>query len=435
MVTWSSCRKDACLNEACPVIDRKGWGVAAVIVLMLGCSAAHSGGSGAIALGFEVETLVDVQSNPTLDKANPQRLEQASTALSFGVLTQTRSQQLSLAGGISLREADGPGGAVVASGVVDPFMAVKYFRQTRAASFRFDAQYEEVDLSQTDPLDVGALLVTGTAKRRLLGAEISLRWREDTPLAFGVLAAAQKVTYQEGMAIGQGGQALNGTARQKLELMARLDLTKVSHLTTSLAYRSFQQESVSGSRESFLLDAVYHLGRPLGAVKINLGYVATDAGHRLGGSVERDYEFRTSALSVSAGATRAASGDGFLTGHFAYQIALPLGAFDVSLQRKIASSDQDDTEQISTEIGMRYLIKMTPLDGFQVSIDLAKAKNTLTGLATINRAVGFSYARELNRDANLKIGLRRRDVRDTITGAGHSDEIYLSLTRNFNTHY
>ncbi|MCX8225961.1 MAG: hypothetical protein OTI35_07800, partial [Sulfitobacter sp.] len=158
------------MNEARPVIDRKGWGVAAVIVLMLGCSAAHSGGSGAIALGFEVETLVDVQSNPTSDKANPQRLEQASTALSFGVLTQTRSQQLSLAGGISLREADGPGGAVVASGVVDPFMAVKYFRQTRAASFRFDAQFEEVDLSQTEPIDVGALFVIGTAKRRHLGA-------------------------------------------------------------------------------------------------------------------------------------------------------------------------------------------------------------------------------------------------------------------------
>ncbi|WP_339764602.1 hypothetical protein [uncultured Sulfitobacter sp.] len=408
---------------------------AAFVCFMAFPGLAQGAGSGGFALDLAVETSVDVRSNPQLDMVNPQRVDEISSAFSFGFLTETRSQKLSFGGGISLRGSDGPGGGGVANGVVDPFLALRYLRQVRDASLSFDVRVQETDLTQTDPGEFGATIQTGSAKRRSYSAEISVRWRETAPLGFGVLAGFQKAAFIDGSAFGQGGQALSGTTRHRFDFLARLDLDAAHHLTTTLGYRVFRQEAVAGRRESFQLNSVYQIDRPRGPFAIKLEYVMTEAGHQLSGLVDRHWALPRGAGRAGIGAARATTGGRYVTGHLHYETAFSRGLFDASVNRKLTSSDQDDSEQISMAMGLQYRIDATPLDGFAVGIDWAEAKNTQSGLTTMNRVLAISYTRQMGREVDFNIGLRRRDVRDSVTGARQSNEIFMSLTRKFSTHF
>ncbi|MBW4964159.1 hypothetical protein [Sulfitobacter sp. CW3] len=396
---------------------------------------AQGAGSGGMALDLAVETSVDVRSNPQLDVVNPQRVDEISSAFSFGFLTETRSQKLSLGGGISLRGSDGPGGGGVANGVVDPFLALRYLRQVRDASLSFDARMQETDLTQTDPGEFAVMIPTGSAKQRSYSAEINMRWRETAPLGFGVLAGFQKAAFIDGSAFGQGGQALSGTTRHRFDFLARLDLDAAHHLTTTLGYRVFGQEAAAGRRESFQLNSVYQIDRPRVPFAIKLGYITTEAGHQLSGLVARHLALPNGAARAGIGAARATTGGRYVTGHLHYETVFSRGLFEASVNRKLTSSDQDDSEQISTAMGLQYRIDATPLDGFAVGIDWAEAKNTHSGLTTMNRILTVSYTRQMGREVDFNIGLRRRDVRDSVTGARQSNEIFMSLTRKFRTHF
>jgi hypothetical protein len=428
------CPKDGCLNKASALIGcvLRCWAAACLFGLP---ALAQGAGSGGIALDMAVETFAEGRSNPQLDGENPQRLNQISSAFSFGVLTQTRSQELSLTGGVSLRATNGPGGEGVANGVVDPFLALRYSRQARDASLSFDLRFQETDLVQTAPGAFGASIQTGTAKRREVGAEIGLKWRETAPLGFGVLASVHKTAFMDGNAFGQGGQVLRGTTRQRLEVQARLDLDAAHHLVATMGYGAFRQEGTMGRRESFHLDNMYQIDRPRGPFAVNLRYTKTEAGHRFSGMVRRELTLPDGIVRAGIGAARGATGGRYVTGNLEYKTALVRGSFEVRARRDLTSSDQDDSEQINTSIGVRYMFDATPLDGITVDIDWAEAKNTQSGLTTMNRVFAISYARELSRTARFNIGLRRRELRDSVTGVGRSNEIFMSFLRKFSARF
>ena len=430
-----SCRKDGCLNKASAAIGcvLRCWAAAACI---FGLPAlAQGAGSGGIALDMAFETFAEGRSNPQLVGANPQHLNQIGSAFSFGVLTETRSQELSLTGGVSLRATDGRGGESVAHGVVDPFLALRYARQARDASLSFDLRFHETDLVQTAPGAFGASIQTGTAKRREVGAEMGLKWRETAPLGFGVLASVQKTAFIDGTAFGQGGQVLRGTTRQRVEAQARFDLDAAHHLVATMGYGAFRQEGTMGQRESFHLDNVYQIDRPWGPFAVNFRYTRTEAGHRFSGMVRRELTLPDGLVRAGIGAARGATGGRYVTGNLEYKTALVRGSFEARLRRDLTSSDQDDSEQINTSIGVRYTFDATPLDGITVDINWAEAKNTQSGLTTMNRVFAISYARELSRTARFNIGLRRRVLRDSVTGVGRSNEIFMSLSRQFSARF
>jgi hypothetical protein len=430
-----SCPKDGCLNKASAVIGcvLRCWGV---VGCLLGLPAlAQGAGSGGIALDMAVETFAEGRSNPQLNGANPQQLTQIGSAFAFGVLTQTGSQELSLTGGISLRATDGSGGEGVANGVVDPFLTLRYARQARDASLSFDLRFQETDLVQTAPDAFGASIQTGTAKQREVGAEIGLKWRETAPLGFGVLASVQKTAFIDGTAFGQGGQVLRGTTRHRVEAQARFDLDAAHHLVATMGYRAFQQEATVGRRESFHLENMYQIDRPRGPFAVNLRYTKTEAGHRFSGMLRRELTLPDGIVRAGIGAARGATGGRYVTGNLEYKTALVRGSFEFRARRDLTSSDQDDSEQINTSIGVRYKFDATPLDGITVDIDWAEAKNTQSGLTTMNRVFAISYARELSRTARFNIGLRRRELRDSVTGVGRSNEIFMSFRRKFSARF
>jgi hypothetical protein len=425
-----SCPKDGCLNKANPVTlcVLRCWAAAACLFGL----PALAQGSGGIALDMAFETFAEGRSNPQFDGANPQHLNQIGSAFSFGVLTQTRSQELSLTGGISLRATNGPGGESVTNGVVDPFLALRYARQ---ASLSFDLRFQETDLVKSARDAFGVTVQTGTAKRREVGAEIGMKWRETTPLGFGVLASVQKTAFIDGTAFGQGGQVLRGTTRHRLEAQARFDLDAAHHLVATMGYRAFRQEATTGRRESFYLENMYQIDRPRGPFAVNLRYTKTEAGHRFSGMVRRELTLPDGIARAGIGAARGATGGRYVTGNLEYMTALVRGSFEARLRRDLTSSDQDDSEQINTSIGVRYKFDATPLDGITVDIDWAEAKNTQSGLTTMNRVFAISYTRELSRTAHFNIGLRRRELRDSVTGVGRSNEIFLSFRRKFSARF
>jgi len=386
-------------------------------------------------LTFAIETSIEAQTNPNLQTTGADPVRHAKTALGFGLLTQTRSQQFSIDTAASLRTSGGAPRSRVKGGLADPFLGLKYSRTAKNATLRFAASVRETDIAQDRQSVADATLVSGTGKQRRTGAEIGLKLRENTPFGFGVLAAWQDVGYQDGTALGVGGKQLNDTRRRLAQVSLRLDLDAVTRLNTELEYRTFREAGVAGSKDSFDIAAALEIDRPLGTIEVSAGYLRTEDGQRLSGSVQRDYALPMGKLVTGVGLTRAGSGDIYTTGALRFQTALNDRSFGLTLMRDIASSDLDDAEQITTNLGMLYQIDMTRFADMQLSIDWSDVKDTRTRLSSSYRVIGVAYGRALTPEVKLNLGIRQRYIRDDVTGVARSNDVYLSVTRQFKSQY
>jgi hypothetical protein len=390
---------------------------------------------GGIKLGFTVETGVEAQTSPSLRPTGGDALQQAKTALGFSFSTQTRSQTLTVETGVSLRKSQGAARTKVKGGLADPFLALKYSRIARNAALTFAATVRETDFSQERQGALGAPLISGTGKLRNTGAEIVIKLREDAPFGFGFLAAWNDVSYQDGIALGMGGRRLNDTGRGRAQINLRFNLDAVTRLITDLEYRTFREAGVTGAKDSFDIATTLEIGRPLGQLEIRAGYVKTQDGHRLSGFVQGDYALPKGKLITGLGLTRTALGRRYLTGGLRFQTGLNNRAFDLTLRRDVASSDLDDAEQITTNLGILYQIDLTPMDDVQLVVDWSDVKDTRTHQGSSYRVIGVAYGRALTPEAKVNLGIRQRHIRDDITGTARSNEVYLSVTRQFKSRH
>lgn len=400
------------------------WVLALVLLPAPGFS--QSDVRGGMLFTFAVEAGLDGATNPALLTTPAHGTGQSKTALSFGFLTQTRVQQLSIETGISLQKAQGPR-RVGKDGFADPFLMLAYERLSKTAVLSFSAGMRATDLSQSNP----TTLVRGSATQQTRNAEMSLRWRENTPLRFGILAGIQDISYQDGTAFGLAGKTLNDIQHQKLRFSLALDLNAAAQLNSALTYRASREAGTLGVKESIAFESSLRIDRPTGAFEVSAGHVRHQTGHRSTVMVQHQTDLPNGQMMTRLGVSRAASGAGYVVGGLAYQRVLHNGHLDVALTRDVATSQEDNTEQISTKLGLLYAVDITPVDGVELTLDWSKVEDTQTRQSTTSHIIGISYAHSLAPDAKLNLGLRQRYMRDTTTGTARSNEVYVSLTRMF----
>jgi hypothetical protein len=84
---------------------------------------------------------------------------------------------------------------------------------------------------------------------------------------------------------------------------------------------------------------------------------------------------------------------------------------------------------------MLYQIDMTRFADMQLSIDWSDVKDTRTRLSSSYRIIGVAYGRALTPEVKLNLGIRQRYIRDDVTGVARSNDVYLSVTRQFKSQY
>jgi hypothetical protein len=399
---------------------------------------AQSYETGGIQLSFGLGLGLETQSNRDLSAGDPGASSQARTDLTFGLLTETRSQRLLLEAGGQLRVLDTPGSNAEGNGFVRPSLRLDYDRTAVASRLQFRARLSETDVSEVETLEIDLIDVvisSGTATRRTAFVEGRLDWRLDRPFGFGVLARVSDVAYRDGVATGLGGTGLFDNRRFTFGVNARFDLSPAARLTTSLTYEAFEQDGTPGQRETLSLGNTLTIDRPLGALTISSGIDSTEDGERISTSVGRAYDLPWGTVSGNLGLTRGVAGDTFLTGALNTTYALPRGTLSFGLSRGVSSGNEEDTERVNNQVNLGYLQEIDPLSNLRLGANWAEVEETATGVSSTNATLSATYTRSLTRDWNMDLGYRHRFRDDTASGSARSNEVFFNLRRTFVTRF
>lgn len=394
--------------------------------------------TGGIQLTFGLGLGLETQSNRNLSAGDPGASTELGADLSFGVLTETRTQRLLFEAGGRLRTLDTPGGNAEGNGFVRPSLRLDYDRSAAAARLQFRARLSETDVSEVETLEIDLIdvvLASGTATRRTAFVEGRIDWRMDRPFGFGVLARVSDVAYRDGVATGLGGTNLNDNRRFTFGVNARFDLTPAARLTTSLTYDAFEQDGISGQRETVSLSNTLTIDRPLGPLTISSSVDSTEDGERVSAAVGRRYELPWGVVSGTLGVTRGVAGDTFMTGSVNAAYPLPRGNLTLGLSRGVSSGNEEDTERVNNQVTFGYLQEIDPLSSISFGANWAEVEETGTGNRSSNTTLTATYTRELTRDWNMDLGYRHRRSDDSTGGSANSDELFFNLRRTFVTRF
>lgn len=400
---------------------------------------AQSYDTGGIQLNFGVRLGFDAASNRTLAASDEKGTVEARAALSFGLLTETRTQKFSLNLGGSIRDISGSGDTGLNTGFNSPSIATAYSRETAGSRISLRAGVSERDLSDNalvfDEETGEFFILDGDAIQRRSSYSAKYSWGTDRPFGFGVSAGLLDISYRNGIATGVGGSRLDDSTRMTFGTNVRFDLNDVTRLNTSLRYETFEEDAVSGSRETISLNNSLTYDRPLGALKFNLGITDTEDGTRYSASAGRSYALPSGALSGQLGVTRGVTGDTTLNGSLSATRELPNGSLTAALSRSVSSGNAEDTERTNNSVRLGYSHELTPLSGVGVNFSWADSTVTSSGLSTTDASLTASYRRTLTQDWNMNLGYRHRYRQDNDNDTARSNELFMNLNRSFVTRF
>jgi predicted porin len=114
---------------------------------------------------------------------------------------------------------------------------------------------------------------------------------------------------------------------------------------------------------------------------------------------------------------------------------MPSGNLNLDLARSVNSGALEDDEELSTTLRIGYLHELNPTSSLSVDFSWAEVEDTGSGQDTISSAITATYTRELTRDWGVNVGVRHRFRDDSVTGTARSNEVFMSLRREFLTRF
>jgi hypothetical protein len=388
-------------------------------------------------LRFDLEFGIESQSNRALALNDPGTTTEARTALTVGILSETRTQRLAFDLGGELRGIDGPTNDE--NGFVNPFAILNYDRSSASSRLSLSASVRESDLNndgfEFDELTQAFTFVEGSATRRRTNLSAEMNFRDDAPFGWGVLARLEDNSFSGGTATGLDGAALNDTRRLTFGITGRFEIDEAIRLNTRLTYATFEQDGTPGSRDTWTLSNDLTIDRPRGNLTFGLDITDTPEGTRVAADVGRSLEYPLGIVSGRVGLVRGASGNTFLSGGLNLTREMPNGNLNLDLARTVSSGSLQDTEQLSTSLRIGYLRELSPVANLSVDFNWAEVSQTSTGIDTTNATISATYLRELTPDWGMNAGVRHRFRDDGVNGSANSNELFLNLRREFLTRF
>ena len=455
---WSLCRSAACSNKTNQTLRIKTlrirhWGVFVTIkrirqrqsavalaatLCVGGLGGAAQAQDGGVQLTFGLSESLTSNSNQALDVKSAGSTTSATTLLSFGLVSETATQRLSLDMSANLRLANTPATKGTVTRVGDPAVTLAYSVDGASAGLQTKAYYRKADVAFLRPLtdfvdplgninlptDLADL--TGTGTRAEYGANLTYDWGRDGPLGVSLSAGLAGLTYDN-----TTSPALFDNRRITLAATAGYQINPATRATTTLRFARFAASDAFQTRSNTSgLDLGLTRTMDRGTASATLSADRSDAGTRLGFRLGRALDLPGGALSASLGATRAPDGLNGVTGSLNWQHALPSGQISAALTRGITQT-ATATDQLTTALSLGYTQALTPSSTLALNLSYAVNDPGGAGASVTNRGLDATYSHALTADWNLDAGYSYRS-RDAGAGLANSSAVSLTLRRAFN---
>ena len=416
---------------------------AAALAAALPCLAvAQDLGPGGVQYQFGLSQGLSYDSDFAMASFGTRSAAYATTRLSFGISSETRTQRIALETGATLRLL--PSFARNAGAdVAEPFVALTYSRDAARSGLSLSLRHEREGLAFVDRF-TGVIGPDGTLRALAAPEDVeggglrgvsSFAARMDTgrdrPLSldFGISATRTDLfgVTDPDLEESSGAAAdlalrlaftpaLAGVIRTEYALSEERDLaatrTEEARLILGLSYaptRAFTLSAEAGP--------VWQRDRSFGLTTEDLGATASVTAVW---SRPR-WEVAASVAGTEVGDDRSYSGD------IDWRASFETGQFLARASYDIIPGDATDPEETLRFLGVGYLYELNPIS--QLGVSLAASETETTGIPDLDRSValGASYRRALGRDLTLAAGyqFRRRDSGPA--GVAESHGLFLEL--------
>lgn len=421
--------------------------------------------------------------NLGLEVPSEGRTSLATTRLSYGLESKTRTQELSFAIGAALRFGDVAEGNNIQTGFTDPFMALRYKRDAANASISVDADYRQSDISLGIPLwtflDQDGLVrpprdfsnIRGSGERRGYNLDVELETGKQANIGFRFLAAANGVNY-----IDATDDLLNDFDTTSLGVSTLFRFDTVTTGVLDLRYETFDaKDSVDTDRVTETIEVGFD--RELSATSrltFRAGYTDVDTtetnllnGQRFStkrsgpsgsfgffrdltnGSVDatfdltqdqdgqrgtlqfsRSLDLRTGSLRANIGLTSVDSTDPRVIGGLYWTRDFAASRLTLRYDRDVFVDSNDD-DRFSDILIAGYQIDINSVSNLTADLSLTKSEASESSEASQRGNLIVTYSHRLTQDWSLNTGVEVNFLDEDISGRAESSAIFFGIGRNF----
>ncbi|MHA6262907.1 hypothetical protein ACXYMO_06875 [Arenibacterium sp. CAU 1754] len=401
----------------------------------------------------------------------------ATTRLSYGLESTTRTQSFGFVVGGALRFGSVASGNAIDTGFTDPSIGLRYSRENADSILSFDADYRELDISQTGPLftflDNDGLIaaprdfssLTGSGKRRAYSLNAGLETGRNAPIGFVFSAAANGARY-----IDQTDANLADYDRTTAGVSTIFRLNPVTQGIIDLNYTQFDADNVLStdrttesvqvgfdraisprstfafrigrtqvdSTEGGVLTTIsgvsgrmaYSTDLPNGTLNAALDVTQTQNGQLSTFRVTRAIDFPLGSLSANIGVSKSNSSSSRVIGGLDWNYQLARSQFSLKLDRGI-QFDANDDERFTTSVIGGFRQELSEVANLTVDVSLYQSEaGTLTNAVDRGDLV-VGYERELTSDWSFSAGVDYRFRDEDTVGKADSTSVFFGFGRNF----
>ncbi len=382
--------------------------------------------AGGMILSFGIEQGLYWEDNPDLDIPSTGSETSSHTTLSFGFVSETRSQRFAFDAQGTLVAGDSS-----ETGLVTPSARLSYSRSSASTTLDLAAFLTETDVSALDYLSgvdstgtAVTLAVSGSGTQRKTGANAKLTFGQDSRFGGSFSLGVTKTSY-----VDTTDPSLLDNHRNTAQLSLRADLNKTITATLGLtASQLKEQGAASDNSSSVSLGLAY--ARPNGSYTATIGTANSSAGSRQSLRFGRALDLPTGQLSASFGIAHLATGKTQAIGALDWQQDFARGALKFGLSRDVTNNDSDAETRIS-RVAMSYSQALTQTLDLSLSAVLQDSFDTATSLTTTTTNISANLNKDLTKDWGMTLGTSYRvNDKDSI-GRANSSTVYLSIGRKF----
>lgn len=391
---------------------------------------------GGVTMTFGFSQRLEYDDNPPLAPTSPGGSALSTTRLTFSLSSETATQKIVLNTGTALRWSGGSGtqGGIK---IDDPQFDLNYTLDVGSSSLSVGANYRRSDIQFLRPLSDftqpdGTIVLppdlndlTGTGFRTDYGVNGALTWGAGGPLGVTLNLGLQGLEYDK-----VSNPALVDNQRQNAGVLVRMRLNDVTDATANLTFSRYEQDP--GLTRAYTRGISLGLTRSLvnGSLGAMIGTSNTNAGTRLNFDVNRVMSLPSGSLTAGLGITRPAGGNYGMTGRLNWQQTLANGSINAQLSRGVTVTNAN-TEQLQTVVSVQYSQALNPRDGLSLNVTYSLSDPSGTGNNNANTSIGASYSRNLTPDWSMNFGYTHRIRAPEALAGAQSNNVFISLQRNF----
>ena len=348
------------------------------------------------------------------------------TTLTFGAVTETRTDRLAFTLGSGLRISEGE---FSDDGLNS---SLSYRRESADASFEASISSRRDDIAflrdLTDFVDDTGVIVLPDDFEDLIGGGIraetilaaALSWGDTAPVGYRFSVSQEMLRYEDADA------GLIDTDTFLLGFGTSLTINEVTTGNIDLAY--YQSDDVGGApADTTSITGALTFERPFGNLTASLTAARDEESDVFwAASIEQEFALPNGSLSGGIGVVEDGSGDPRLTGNIAFSYPRPTGQIDLMAAHSLSAGD----DRATTTFSANYLQELTPVSSMRVGFAYAQASDSDGGDPVAAAGLSASYDVSLTEDWQVSVGARF-DLRDEDGTRSDSSTFFVTLERPF----